>query len=168
MSSWLHAHIKIVDQYEDVYSPKRNEGDTHMEEDTTHTEEATVGEQGLPQGGTIRKSGSAREENDRRVAAEHFTLVSPATPIQPLSFEIPSVGQPALAAQIVIDLSNPYDIFAQQGSGAADRESDRLSFGSVSGANTTTSGSRGSRGMYHIPMAPEDLHLLDRLKPDKG
>ena len=52
MSSWLHAHIKIVDRYEDVYSPEPNEGDTHMEEDTTHTEEAAMGEHGLPHGGT--------------------------------------------------------------------------------------------------------------------
>ena len=37
MSSWLHSHIKLVDHYEDVYSPERNEGDPHMDEDTTHT-----------------------------------------------------------------------------------------------------------------------------------
>ena len=41
-SSWLHAHIKTVEQYDDVCSPKPNEGDTHMEEDTTHTKEAAV------------------------------------------------------------------------------------------------------------------------------
>ena len=91
-SRWLHSHIKIVDQYEDVYSPERSEGDTHMEEDTTHTKEAAVGEQGLPHGGTVHQSGSAREENDRRVAAEHCTLVPPTAPIQPISFEIPSGG----------------------------------------------------------------------------
>jgi hypothetical protein len=167
-SSWLRSHIKIVDQYEDVYSPEHNEGDTHMEEDTTQREEAAVEEQGLPQGGTVPQSASAREENDRRVAAEHFTLVPPTSPIQPLSFGIPSGGQSAPAAQTVIDLSNPFDILAQQGIGIADRESDRLSFGSASGANTTTSGSMGSRGRDLIPLTPEILHLLDRLEPDKG
>jgi hypothetical protein len=139
-----------------------------MEEDTTHTEEAAMGEQVLPHGGTERQSGSAREENDRRVAAEHFNLVPPATPVQPLSFVLPSMRQPALAAQTIIELSNPYDILAQHGSGAADRDSDRLSFGSVSGANTTTSGSKGSRGRDPIPLTPEILHLLDRLEPNKG
>jgi len=78
------------------------------------------------------------------------------------------MGQPALATQVVIELSNPYDILAQQGSGAADRDSDRLSFGSVSGANTTTSGSRGSRGRDPIPLTPKILHLSDRLELDKG
>ena len=84
-----------------------------MEEDTTHVEEAAIGEQGLPHGGTIRQSGSAREENDRRVAAEHFILIPPVAPLQPISFGIPSMGQPSLAAQTVIELSNPYDILAQ-------------------------------------------------------
>ena len=51
-STWLQAHIKTVDQYEDVYSPKPNEGDTYMEEDTTHTEEATTTKQSLPPSGT--------------------------------------------------------------------------------------------------------------------
>ncbi len=59
-------------------------------------------------------------------------------------------------------------MLAQQGSGAADRDSDRLSFGLVSGANTATSGSRGSRGRDPIPLTPEILHLLDRLEPNKG
>ena len=51
-SSWLHTHIKAVDHYEDVYNPEPNEGDTYMEEDTTHTEEAAIAEYGLPPSGT--------------------------------------------------------------------------------------------------------------------
>ena len=51
-SSWLHARIKAVDQYEDVYSPEPNEGDTYKEKDTTYTEEAASNEQGLPPSGT--------------------------------------------------------------------------------------------------------------------
>ena len=52
MSSWLHAHIKTVDQYEDIYSPKPNEGYTYIEEDTTHIKETTAKEQSLPPSGT--------------------------------------------------------------------------------------------------------------------
>jgi len=167
-SSWLHAHIKIVDKYVDVYSPEPNDRDTHMKEDTRHTEEATMGEQGLPHSGTKHQSDSVKEEIDRRVAAEHFNLVPPAAPIQPISFAIPSMGQPALVAPTVIEIGNPYDILAQQGSGSADRDNDKLGFELVSGANTTTSGSRGSRGRDPIPLTPEILHLLDRLEPDKG
>jgi hypothetical protein len=37
-SRWLHSHINIVDQYEDVYSPETNEGDTYMEEDPIPTD----------------------------------------------------------------------------------------------------------------------------------
>ncbi len=78
------------------------------------------------------------------------------------------MGPSAPAAQTVIELSNPYDILAQKGSGAADRDSDILSFGSLSGANTATSGSKSSRGRDPIPLTPEILHLLDRLEPDKS
>ena len=59
-----------------------------MEEETTHTEEATTEEQGLPPSGTGYQSGNAMEENDRMIAAEHFNLVPPATPFQPISFAI--------------------------------------------------------------------------------
>ncbi len=41
-SIWLQVHIKTVDQYEEVYNPEPNEGDTYMEEDTTHIEEGAT------------------------------------------------------------------------------------------------------------------------------
>ena len=136
-----------------------------MEEDTTHTEEATTEDQGLPPSGTERQSGSDREENDRKIAAEHFNLVPPAAPLQPTSFAVPSTGQTA-GAQSGIELNNPYDLLAHHGSGAADRDIDRLSFGSISGADTTTSGSKGNRGRDPIPLTLEILHLLGRMEPD--
>ena len=134
-----------------------------MEEDTTHTEEAAPANQGLPPSGIGHQSGNAMEENDRRIAAEHFNLVSPAAPLQPISFAIPNTGQNA-TAQSGIELNNPYDLLAQQGSGVADRDNDILSFGSISGANTTTSGSRGGRGRDPIPLTQEILRLVDRLE----
>ena len=70
--SWLHAHIKIVDQYEDVYSPAPNEGDTHMEEDTTHAVDAAVGEHGLQHGGAERQSGNAKRKSS--VGSQRSTL----------------------------------------------------------------------------------------------
>ena len=80
MNNWLHTDIKSIDQHEDVYSPEPNEGDTYMEEDTTHTEDATPSEQDLPPSGTGYQRGNAREENDRMIATEHFNLVPPAAP----------------------------------------------------------------------------------------
>ena len=80
---WLHAHTKSIDKYEDVYSPKPIEGDTNMEEDTTHTEKAAPAEQGLPPSSTGHQQGNAMEENDRKVAADHFNLVPLAAPLNP-------------------------------------------------------------------------------------
>ena len=37
MNNWLLAHIKSLNQYAYVYNPEPYEGDTHMEEDTSHT-----------------------------------------------------------------------------------------------------------------------------------
>ena len=71
-------------------------------------------------------------------------------------------------AQCEIELNNHYDLLAQQGNGAADIDNDKLSFGSISGANTTTSESSGNRGRDPIPLTLEIRRLLDRLEPDKG
>ena len=65
-NSWLHAHIKSIDQYDDVYNPEPHEGDTYMEEDTTPTEEATLANQGLPPSGTGQYQDTTMEKNDRR------------------------------------------------------------------------------------------------------
>ncbi len=137
-----------------------------MEEDTTLPEGAALANQGLPPSGTGHQSGSAMEETDRMIATEHFNLALAAAPLQPISFAIPSTGQTA-TAQSGIELNNPYDLLAQHGSGAADRDIDRLGFGSIPGANTTTSGSIGNNGRDPIPLTPEILHLLDRVEPDK-
>jgi hypothetical protein len=139
-----------------------------MEEDTSHAEEATPAKQGLPPSNTGHQQGNAREENDRRIATEHFSMGSLAPPLQPISFAVPSTGHTTVASHSPIELSRPYDILAQQGSGATDIDSDILSFGSISGANTSTSGSRCIRGRDPIPLTTEILHLLDRLEPDKG
>ena len=138
-----------------------------MEEDTGHTKEDPT-YQGLPASGSGYLHTTSREKNDRRVATEHFSLVTPTTPLQLVSFAIPGTGQIPTATRIPIEQSNIYDVLAQQGSGAAYRDIEKLSFGLVSGANTTTSGSMGSRGRDPIPLAPKILHLLDRLEPDKG
>ena len=65
------------------------------------------------------------------------------------------------------ELRNTYAPRAPLGSGTKGRDSERLSFSSVSGASVG-SGSRGSRGRDPIPLTLEILHLLDRLEPDKG
>jgi hypothetical protein len=65
------------------------------------------------------------------------------------------------------ELRNTYAPLAPLGSGTEGRNSERLSFSSVSRASVG-SGSRGSRGRDLIPLTPEILHLLDRLEPDKG
>ena len=53
-------------------------------------------------------------------------------------------------------------------SGTNERDSERLSFGSLFGALGTHSSARNSRVRELIPLTPEILHLLDRLEPDKG
>ena len=52
-----------------------------MEEDTTHTEEVARADQFLPPRGIGHQSGNAMEENDLRIAAEHFNLVPPTAPL---------------------------------------------------------------------------------------
>ncbi len=52
-SSWLHNHIKMVDKYEDVYSPY---GDQH--EDDTMEEDADTG---LPDSTKLQPSGSGAQ-----------------------------------------------------------------------------------------------------------
>ena len=73
--------MKSIDQYEDVYSPEPHDGDTYMEEDITHKEDATPADRGHPPNGTGHQSGNAKEDNDRTIAAEHFNLVPPAAPL---------------------------------------------------------------------------------------
>ena len=82
-----------------------------MGKDRTHEEEAAPADQGLPPSGTGHQSGNAREENDRRIAAEHFNLVPPTAPLQPVSFAILITRQSA-AALSEVKLNNPYDILA--------------------------------------------------------
>jgi hypothetical protein len=67
-----------------------------------------------------------------------------------------------------VPLDNRYGPIAEQGSGTNDRDSERLSFGSLSGASRTHSGARNNKGRDPIPLTPEILHLLDILEPDKG
>jgi len=67
-----------------------------------------------------------------------------------------------------IPLTNKYDPIAEEGSGTNDKVSERLSFGSLSGASGTHSSARNSRGRDPIPLTLEILHLLDKLEPDKG
>ena len=63
---------------------------------------------------------------------------------------------------------NRFEPLASQGSGINDRDSERLSFGSLSGALGTHSSAKNSRDRDPIPLTPEILHLLVRLEPDKG
>jgi hypothetical protein len=62
---------------------------------------------------------------------------------------------------------NRSEPLAEQGSGTNERDSEQLSFGSLSGASRTHSSAKNSRGRDSIPLTPEILHLLDRLEPDK-
>ena len=61
-----------------------------------------------------------------------------------------------------------FEPLAEQGSGTNDRDSEQLSFGSLSGASGTHSSAKNIRGRDPIPLTPEIPHLLDRLEPDKG
>ena len=63
-------------------------------------------------------------------------------------------------------LRNTHAPLAPLDTGVEGRDSERLSFRSVSGASVR-SGSRGSRGRDPIPLTPEILHLLYRLEPNK-
>jgi hypothetical protein len=63
---------------------------------------------------------------------------------------------------------NRFEPLAEQGNGSNERDSEQLSFGSLSGASGTHSSSRNNRGRDPVPLTPEILHLLDRLEPDKG
>ncbi len=63
---------------------------------------------------------------------------------------------------------NRFEPLADQGSGTNDRDSEQLSFGSMSGASGTHSRAKNNRGRDPIPLTPEILHLLDKLEPDKG
>jgi len=67
-----------------------------------------------------------------------------------------------------IPLTNGYEPIAEHGSGTNDRESERLSFGSMLGASGSHSSARNRWGKEPIPLTPEILHLLDRLEPVKG
>ena len=122
-----------------------------MEEDTTHTEEAASAEHGLPPSNTGHQQGNAREENDRRAAVEHFNLVPPSAPFKPISFTLPSTGHTRVAAQRSIELNNPYDIVAQQGSGTDSQQG--------SGTETTTDSAsdqyRGRAQPHRDPSASE-------------
>ena len=64
-------------------------------------------------------------------------------------------------------LKNTYAPLEPLGSGTEGRDSERLSFSSISGASVG-SRSRGSRVRDPVPLTPEILHFLDRLEPDKG
>jgi hypothetical protein len=66
-----------------------------------------------------------------------------------------------------LEHTNIYEILAQQRNGTEKRDDKRHSFGSVSGAKTTSSGSKENKGRDPIPMITVILHLLDRMKPDK-
>ena len=74
----------------------------------------------------------------------------------------------APATETDIPLMDRYDPIAEQGSGTIDRESERLSFGSLSRASGTHAIARNNKGKDPIPLTPEILHLLDILEPDKG
>ncbi len=65
-------------------------------------------------------------------------------------------------------LMNRFEPIAVQVNGSNERDNDRLSFGSLSGASETHSSTKNNRGREPIPLTPEILHLLDRLEPDKG
>jgi hypothetical protein len=57
---------------------------------------------------------------------------------------------------------------AEQGNGTNDKDRERLSFGSLSGASRSLSSARNTRDMEPISPTPEILHIFNRLKPDKG
>ena len=60
-------------------------------------------------------------------------------------------------------LMNRIEPLAEQGGGTNERYSERLNFGSLSGASGTHYNARNNRGRDPNPLTPEILHLLDRL-----
>jgi hypothetical protein len=88
------------------------------------------------------------------VAADHFDLVPPIVPLQPISFSLPGTAHTPTTNMSTIEHNNIYEVLAQQDNGTTDTNNDILSFGSISGGNTTTSGSMGNRGKEPIPLTP--------------
>jgi len=83
----------------------------------------------------------------------------PQGPTRPATHRTTGTGAP---------LDNIYGPIAEHGSGTNDRDIERLSFGSLSGASGTHSCARNSKSRDPIPLTAEILHLLDRLEQDKG
>ena len=123
-----------------------------MEEDIVHTEKVLNTKQDFPPSGSGQHH-TTWDENERKFAAEHFILVPLEATLQPISFAIPSTAHNTTAAKSTVEQNNIYGILVQQGSGIGDIDIDILSFESISGANTTTSGSRGNRGRDLVPLA---------------
>ena len=63
---------------------------------------------------------------------------------------------------------NRFEPLAEQGNGTNERDSEQLSFSSLSGASGTHSSAKNNRGKDPIPLTPEILYFLDILEPDKG
>jgi hypothetical protein len=67
-----------------------------------------------------------------------------------------------------IQLMNINDPIAEHGIGTSERDNERISFGSLSGASGTHSSARNGKVREPIPLTPKILHLLEILKPNKG
>jgi hypothetical protein len=179
---WLNATLQQMDHHQATASPPpEHEHDEEMQEQ----QQPPPQQQGdLPpsdRGATTPAQTSTQQElnGGREPAVQDQqvpTRLSFANPDPPrCTWEtISTRGNNANNAPVApaigagIPLRNNYEPIAEHGSETNERDSERLNFGSLSGASRTQSSVRSSRGREPIPLTPEILHLLDKLEPDKG
>jgi len=177
---WIIKQIQQVDQHEDCVTPPHQMGvDEDMEEDAqpvTDQEHTEQDRRGAAHGAADGAAGGSGQQHTKtmqdyiRKAAKMPIRQVPREELGTLpTFTIPfrASSGPAAVGTTATKLKNTYAPLEPLGSGAEERDSDRMSFSSVSGVSVG-SGSRGSRGRDPIPLTPEILHFLDRLEPDKG
>jgi hypothetical protein len=173
---WLHVTLQQLDQHQPTTSPQN-----------PHVEDETIEEQiGITQHQDGELPPNDRGQHTIVTTEDHGDLRN-GTPFIPVSPPTGaptrlSVGTPAPSRVPLRTNSSPavhttrahttqenrFDLLAEQGSTSCDRVSERLSFGSLSGAYSRASSAMNIRGRDPIPITPEILHLLDRLEPYKG
>ena len=95
----------------------------------------------------------------------HLSFAEPRPPKVPLKTTNTRAAQ---AEARKTPMQNRSDTLAEQGSRSDDRDSERLNFGSLSGAYSGASSAKNSTAKEPISLTPEILNMLDKLDPDKG
>ena len=88
-------------------------------------------------------------------------MIPPTSPLHPYSIVVLGTVHTPTTTRSIVGQNNIYDVLTQQGSGIADKDIDKLSFGSISGVNTSTSGSKDNKGRDPTPLTPK---ILERKK----